>query len=125
MKTEREFHQGDVYLARLGCPYGSEQGGIRPVIVMQNDAGCIYSPTVTMVPLTGTIKKQHLPSHYVLRDARFLRKRSMALGEQIDTIDKGRMLSYLGKLSKRDFDATAEAVKEHLGIFIPECVGSP
>ncbi|WP_102342376.1 type II toxin-antitoxin system PemK/MazF family toxin [Galactobacillus timonensis] len=125
MKIEREFHQGDVYLARLGCPYGSEQGGIRPVIVLQNDAGCIYSPTVTMVPLTGTIKKQHLPSHYVLQDARFLRKRSMVLGEQIDTIDKGRMISYLGTLSKRDLEATAEAVKEHLGFYVPECAEAP
>lgn len=125
MKTQMEFHRGEVYLARLGNPYGSEQGGVRPVIVMQNDMGCIHSPTITMVPLTGIIKKQHLPSHYVLRDARFLKKRSMVLGEQIDTIDKGRIISCLGKLSERDLDATAEAVKEHLGFFVPECIETP
>lgn len=125
MKIEKEFHRGDVYLARLGCPYGSEQGGIRPVIVLQNDLGCVYSPTITIVPLTGNLKKLRMPSHYVLHDAAFLRKRSMVLGEQIDTIDKGRIISYLGRLSERDLEATAEAVKEHLGFYIPECIEAP
>lgn len=102
MKTQMEFHRGEVYLARLGNPYayGSEQGGVRPVIVMQNDMVCIHSPAITMVPLTGIIKKQHLPSHYVLRDARFLRKRSMVLGEQIDTIDKVRII-FLSRETER------------------------
>ena len=60
-----------MFLAYLGNPIGSEQGGLRPAVIMQNDWGCVYSPTVTMVPLTSNLKKVHLASHYVLQDAFF------------------------------------------------------
>ena len=118
MNREREYHRGDVFLAHLGNPFGSEQGGLRPVVIMQNDFGCTYSPTVTMVPLTSNLKKVHLASHYVLQDAFFLKKKSMVLGEQIDTIDKHRLHTFLGRLSEKDMTKTAEAVKEHLGFYI-------
>jgi mRNA interferase MazF len=125
MRKDRDYHRGDVFLAYLGDPFGSEQGGLRPVIIMQNDLGCVYSPTVTMVPLTSNLKKVHLPSHYVLRDAPFLKKESMALGEQIDTIDKRRLHTFLGRLSTRDMECIAEAVKEHLGFYISENIEAP
>jgi len=51
------YRKGDVFLADLGIPHGSEQGGRRPVVIIQNDDGCVYSPTVTMVPMTTAIKK--------------------------------------------------------------------
>ena len=73
-----------MFLAYLGNPFGSEQGGLRPAVIMQNDWGCVYSPTVTMVPLTSNLKKGHLASPYVLQDAFFLKRVSMLLGEQID-----------------------------------------
>ena len=104
MNSEREYHRGDVFLAHLGNPFGSEQGGLRPVVIMQNDFGCVYSPTVTMVPLTSNLKKVHLASHYVLQDAFFLKKKSMVLG---------------------DMSRTAEAVKEHLGFYIFESIEAP
>ena len=115
MKNERIYHRGDVFLAYLGNPFGSEQGGLRPVVIMQNDWECVYSPTVTMVPLTSNLKKVHLASHYVLQDAFFLKRVSMVLGEQIDTIDKHRLHTFLGRLSEKDMAHTAEAVREHLG----------
>ena len=103
MKNERIYHRGDVFLAYLGNPFGSEQGGLRPVVIMQNDWGCVYSPTVTMVPLTSNLKKVHLASHYVLQDAFFLKR-----------------VSFLGRLSEKDMAHTAEAVREHLGFYIYE-----
>ena len=91
-----------MFLAYPGNPFGSEQGGLRPVVIMQNDWGCVYSPTVTMVPLTSNLKKVHLASHYVLQDAFFLKRISMVLGEQIDTIDKHRLHTFLGRLSENE-----------------------
>ncbi len=125
MKNEMVYHRGDVFLAYLGNPFGSEQGGLRPVVIMQNDWGCVYSSTVTMVPLTSNLKKTHLASHYVLQDADFLKKKSMVLGEQIDTIDKQRLHTFLGTLSKKDMVLTAEAVREHLGFEIYESMEAP
>lgn len=61
------YRKGDVFLADLGIPHGSEQGGRRPVVIIQNDDGCVYSPTVTMVPMTTAIKKLFQKSHYILR----------------------------------------------------------
>ena len=110
-----------MFLAYLGNPFGSEQGGLRPAVIMQNDWGCVYSPTVTMVPLTSNLtmvpltsnlKKVHLASHYVLQDAFFLKRVSMLLGEQID---KHRLHTFWGRLSENDMAHTAEAVREHLG----------
>lgn len=125
MKNGMAYHRGDVFLAYLGNPFGSEQGGLRPVVIMQNDWSCVYSPTVTMVPLTSNLKKTHLASHYVLQDADFLKKKSMVLGEQIDTIDKQRLHTFLGTLSKKDMVLTAEAVREHLGFEIYESMEAP
>ena len=102
MKKEWKYHQGDVYLADLGESMGSEQGGIRPVAVIQNEVGCHRSTTMTVVPLTSNLKKVDLPTHYILRFATFLSETSMAMGEQARVIDKMRIQTYLGKLDKRD-----------------------
>ena len=61
------YRKGDVFLADLGIPHGSERGGRRPVVIIQNDDGCVYSPTITMVPMTTAIKKPFQKSHYILR----------------------------------------------------------
>ena len=105
MKKEWKYHQGDVYLTDLGISMGSEQGGIRPVVVIQNEVGCRRSTTMTVVPLTSNLKKVDLPTHYILRFAPFLLETSMAMGEQARVIDKMRIQTYLGKLDKRDLRA--------------------
>ena len=110
MKIDWKYHQGDVYLADLGESIGSEQGGIRPVVVIQNEVGCRRSTTMTVVPLTSNLKKLDLPTHYILRYATFLLETSMAMGEQARAIDKVRVLTYLGKLDERDLKAVERAV---------------
>ena len=60
----------------------------RPVVIVQNDVGCFFSETLTIVPLTSQLKRPDLESHYILQEAGFLKKRSMALAEAINTIDK-------------------------------------
>lgn len=125
MRKETSFRRGDIFLADLGIPHGSEQGGKRPVIIIQNDDGCFFSPTVTMVPLTTNLKKMHLKTHYVLRYTASLRYESMAEAEQVHTIDKDRVIRYIGHMDPRDMDGVAEALRNHLGFDIPECVEAP
>lgn len=89
MKENWVYRRGDIYLANLGVPIGSKQGGVRPVVVLQNDVGNFYSPTITVAPLTTKIqKKRSQPTHYFLRKAKGLARSSMVLAEQLDTCDK-------------------------------------
>ena len=75
------FRRGDIYLADLGEHHGHIQGGTRPVVVVQNDYGNRFAPTLIVVPLTAEIKKTDMPTHYVLRHQRGLDKPCMALAE--------------------------------------------
>lgn len=101
MKENWVYRRGDIYLANLGVPIGSKQGGVRPVVVLQNDVGNFYSPTITVAPLTTKIqKKRNQPTHYFLRKAKGLARSSMVLAEQLDTCDKTCVIRYLGKVSK-------------------------
>lgn len=99
--------RGSIYIANLPKSMNSSvQGGLRPVIVVQNDAGNAHSPTVQVIPLTSRTKKP-LPIHVVVRgSACGLEKESIALTEQIQTIDKTNIHHYIGKLD----DATMEKV---------------
>lgn len=107
--------------ADLGVPIGSKQGGVRPVVVLQNDVGNFYSPTITVAPLTTKIqKKRSQPTHYFLRKAKGLARSSMVLAEQLDTCDKTCVIRYLGKVSKGQMRGIDEAVKVQLGYYIPE-----
>ncbi len=90
------IHKGDIYFADLGETVGSEQNGIRPVLVIQNDVGNKYSPTVIVTPLTSRSKKPAQPTHVVIGKRFGLAEYSFALLEQIRTIDRMRLLSYIG-----------------------------
>ena len=101
MKENWVYRRGDLYLANLGVPVGSKQGGVRPVVVLQNDVGNYYAPTITIAPLTSKIeKKRKQPTHFFLRKAKGLAKPSMVLAEQLDTCDKICVIRYLGRVSK-------------------------
>lgn len=101
MKETWVYRRGDIYLANLGAPVGSQQGGVRPVVVLQNDVGNYYSPTITIAPLTTkTEKKRHQPTHYRIRKAKGLCRSSMVLAEQLGTYDKSCIRRYIGKVSK-------------------------
>lgn len=91
----------DVVQVDLGESFGSEQGGIRPAVIVQNNKGNKYSPTVLVVPMTSGIKKINMPTHNVMHKTKLngLDTDSMLLGEQTTAIDKRRILYKRGFLS--------------------------
>ncbi len=90
--------RGELYYADLSPVIGSEQGGIRPVLVVQNDIGNKYSPTVIAAAITSQLNKARLPTHIQLDEGSGLPKNSIILLEQIRTIDKTRLKDKIGEL---------------------------
>lgn len=87
-----EFRRGEIYMADLSPVVGSEQGGIRPVLIIQNNIGNRYSPTVIVTAITSRLTKSKLPTHIELPSDKYhLPKDSVALLEQIRTLDKKRL----------------------------------
>lgn len=98
MKVKR----GDIYLADLSDANGSEQGKVRPVVVIQNNRGNKYSPTTIVACLSSKVhSKHHLPTHYLLPDGLGLKYKSMVMCEQIRVLDKSRLIKKITKLDKR------------------------
>lgn len=121
MKEDWIYRRGDIYLVNLGKPIGSQQGGVRPAIVLQNDVGNFYAPTITIAPLTSKYdKKKNQPTHYRIRKAKGLEKPSVVLAEQIGTYDKSCVLRYIGKVSLGQMRGIDEAVKIQLGYYLDE-----
>lgn len=103
--------RGDIYLADLSPVVGSEQGGQRPVLIVQNDIGNKYSPTVIVVAITSKISKAKLPAHVEIKaDGHGLNKDSVILGEQVRTIDKKRLIQLIGSLEKEIMNKVNEAL---------------
>lgn len=97
--TRHKIVRGDIYYADLGKVEGSEQGGVRPVIVIQNNVGNRYSPTVIIAAITSQLNKAKLPTHLEINKALCdLDKESIILFEQIRTIDKSRLRDYIGSV---------------------------
>lgn len=91
--------RGDIYYADLSPVIGSEQGGVRPVLIVQNDVGNRHSPTVIAAAITSQINKAKLPTHIELSGRTYgLSKDSVVLLEQIRTIDKKRLREKMGRL---------------------------
>lgn len=98
MKENWVYCRGDIYCANLDPVVGSEQGGIRPVIVIQNDTGNKHAPTLIVATVTTRIhKKANMPTHFVIYDNPAFKEASVVQLEQIRTIDKSRIDNYLGK----------------------------
>lgn len=95
--------RGDLFYANLSPVLGSEQGGVRPVVVIQNDVGNKYSPTTIVAPITSRMNKTKLPTHVKINASEKygLPKDSVVLLEQIRTIDKQRLKDRIGKFDKR------------------------
>lgn len=109
MKDEK-IYRGDIYLANLNPYKGSEQGGKRPVIIIQNDVGNHYSPTVIVTAVTSRFfKKRALPTHVPL-DNEELEKNSLALLEQIRTIDKSRLIRKIGRVTEETMKEIDRAI---------------
>ena len=110
------IQKNEVYYADLSDFIGSEQGGIRPVVVLQNDIGNKYAPTTIVTVITAQ-KKKHMPTHVgVELEEGTLPKRAVALLEQIKTIDKKRLQAYIGKTDKTTGEAIERAMRVSLGI---------
>ena len=118
MKKSFYIRRGDVYYADLSPVYGSEQGGIRPVLVIQNDIGNKKSNTVIVAAISSKIKKINLPTHVYLHGNKFLPKDSTVLLEQIRTIDKDRLHSYKTHLSDDIMKKIDNAILHSLGVII-------
>ncbi|HLV10034.1 MAG TPA: type II toxin-antitoxin system PemK/MazF family toxin [Halanaerobiales bacterium] len=109
--------RGDVFYADLNPVVGSEQGGIRPVLVIQNDIGNKYSPTVIVAAITSKIDKAKLPTHIEISAKNTnLEKDSVILLEQIRTIDKKRLQRHVTHLEKYIIKKVNEAIEISLGL---------
>lgn len=122
---ERSFRRGEIYIADLNPYIGSEQGGTRPVIILQNNLGNLFSPTLIVAPLTSRLKKRELPTHYLITGVEALKEESLVMLEQIKTIDKRRVKEYIGKVSCEEMNRINTAISVSLGFTIPIEVGAP
>ncbi|MBP3580783.1 MAG: type II toxin-antitoxin system PemK/MazF family toxin [Clostridia bacterium] len=111
------IRRGDIYYADLSPVVGSEQGGIRPVLIVQNDVGNKYSPTVIAAAITSRTDKSKLPTHIdVFADKFGLEKNSVILLEQIRTLDKKRLREKMGHLDESVMDKVNSAISVSFGL---------
>jgi len=109
--------RGDIFYADLSPVIGSEQGGVRPVLIVQNDIGNKYSPTVIASAITSQINKAKLPTHIELKANEYgLQKDSVILLEQIRTIDKRRLKEKIGHLDDELMQKVNEALAISFGL---------
>ncbi len=108
---KRTYLWGDMYFANLGPGIGSEQTGNRPVLIIQNNVGNRYSPTVIVAAITSQApSKARLPTHYYIGAENGLERPSIILMEQIRTIDKRRLGRYIGRLDKKHLKGLEQAL---------------
>ncbi|ABI69177.1 type II toxin-antitoxin system PemK/MazF family toxin [Syntrophomonas wolfei] len=109
--------RGEIYFAQLNPVIGSEQGGVRPVVVVQNDIGNQYSPTTIILAITAQINKAKLPTHIELKAAVYgLERDSVILAEQIRTIDKTRLKQRIAVLNDDTMNKVDQALNISLGL---------
>lgn len=112
-----EVQRGDIVYANLNPVIGSEQGGIRPVLVLQNDIGNRFSPTTIVAAITSRIKKAKLPTHVEIEASRYgLERDSVILLEQLRTIDKRRLKEKLARLDEETMARVDEGLLISLGL---------
>lgn len=112
MKVKR----GEIYYADLSPVIGSEQAGVRPVLIVQNDVGNKFSPTIIAIAITSK-QKVRLPTHIEIEGTRYgLDKDSVILAEQIRTLDKKRLREKVGKLDEETMEKVKKAIEISFGI---------
>ena len=115
MESTLKFQRGDIYFVRLDSSTGSEQNGTRPAVILQNDVGNTYSPTLIVATLTSkTEKKAAQPTHCLVEPEKL--EPSIVQAEQIFTIDKSRVLKFVGHLSPENMRRVDDAVKISLAL---------
>ena len=109
--------RGDIFYADLSPVIGSEQGGVRPVLVIQNDIGNKYSPTIIIAAITSQINKAKLPTHIEINAPDYgLPKDSVVLLEQIRTIDKKRLREKIGHFDEEMMSKVDDCLKISIGL---------
>ena len=108
--------RGDIYYADLSPVVGSEQGGVRPVLIVQNDVGNRYSPTVLAAAITSQTGKARLPTHIEVHTDSGLAKSSIVLLEQIRTLDKRRLKDRMGHLDDETMTLVNDALSVSFGL---------
>ena len=110
--------RGDIYYADLSPVVGSEQGGVRPVLIIQNDTGNRHSPTVIAAAITSQTGKARLPTHIDLpvADSQGLSKDSVVLLEQVRTLDKRRLREHMGRVDERMMEKIDTAIAVSFGL---------
>lgn len=112
-----QIHRGDIYYADLSPVVGSEQGGVRPVLIVQNDIGNRFSPTVIAAAITSQHTKANLPTHITLNAVDSgLARDSIVLLEQVRTIDKHRLKERMGKLDADSMHLVDRALSISFGL---------
>ena len=107
--------RGEIYYADLSPVVGSEQGGLRPVLIIQNDVGNKYSPTVIITAITSQLTKNKIPTHVQLDSSTYaLPKDSVVLAEQIRTIDKQRLKQFVCTLDSKTTNKVNNSLKVSL-----------
>lgn len=109
--------RGDLYYADLSPVVGSEQGGIRPILIVQNDIGNKYSPTIIAAAITSKMNKAKLPTHIEIDTTCGLPKNSVILTEQLRTLDKKRLIDKIGNIDAAAMDKVNNALLVSLGFF--------
>lgn len=116
-REKTQILRGDIFYADLNPVVGSEQGGVRPVLIVQNDVGNLYSPTVIVAAITTSDGKAEIPAHISIeRTENSLKKDSMVLLEQVRTIDRSRLQEYIGHLGTRSMNRINNALTISLGL---------
>ena len=115
----KAIRRGDLFYADLNPVVGSEQGGIRPVLVIQNDVGNHFSPPVVAAAITSRKAKNSLPTHILLENVPGLAPTSLLLLEQLRTIDRKRLRGYIGRISKEKMLEVDAALAISIGIGYP------
>ena len=113
---KRKINRGDIYYACLNPVIGSEQGDRRPVLICSNDTGNEHSPTVIVTPLTRNLRKNPLPTHVLIPKSCGLGEDSLVLVEQIRTIDRSRLSTYIGRISRDIQPAIDNALAVCIGL---------
>lgn len=114
---KKTIKRGDIYYADLNPVIGSEQGGIRPVLIISNDTGNRHSPTVIVAAITSQVQtKTTLPTHVSINEGECLNRDSIILLEQIRTIDKKRLREFVGVLDRRLFSEVDQALMVSVGV---------
>lgn len=109
--------RGDIFYADLSPVVGSEQGGIRPILIVQNDVGNKYSPTVIAAAITSKLNKSRLPTHIEVDASMYgLAKNSVILLEQIRTLDKRRLKEKMGHLDRAEMYKVNQALSVSFGL---------